>query len=134
MSPEPQGTVSDRAAELALASSNRAVQLATEDAKRATDLAYEKGRRDAEVDARLDGHERRLESMNGSIGRQATATDGLKNEVKSLGASFDKHIAVETALAAALTDATSRGISARAHYVSLGLFLAAVAGLVLGTH
>jgi hypothetical protein len=133
MSPEPQVAVTDRAADLALASSDRAAHLAVAAADRADRLSYEKGRRDAEVDVRLNGHEKRLDGINSSIERQATATDALKEEVKSLGSSFDEHIAVETALAAALEKATSRGISARAHYTSLGLFLVGVAGLLVGT-
>ena len=133
MTPEPQGAVTDRAADLALAASDRATGLVVAESKRAAELAYEKGRRDAEVDARLDGHEKRLEMMNGSIGRQATATDALKDEIKSLGSSFDKHIAVETALADALKEATARGISAKAHYVSLAVFLVMLGSLLVGT-
>jgi hypothetical protein len=122
----------DRAADLVLARTQLAADLAIKQAERAAVLAYEKGQRDAQVDARLDGHESRLLAMNGSIGKQAIATGDLAHEVRGLGGSFKEHMAVETALAAALKDATTRGISARAHYISLGLFMVGVAGLILG--
>ncbi len=129
---EPQAVITDRASDLALASTELAAELAIRQAKQAADLAYDQGKRDAEVDGRLDGHEKRLESINGSMGRQATAVEGLGAKFDVLSGSFREHIAVENALASALQHATARGISARAHYISLGIFLVALIALILG--
>lgn len=49
----------------------------------ATQQAYQQGRRDADVDARLLGHERRLNAINGSIERHAKNAEKLAHTMDS---------------------------------------------------
>jgi len=53
------------------------------------ELSYQQGRRDADVDSRLLGHERRLNAINGSIERQAMNAERLSREIEKLGRKID---------------------------------------------
>lgn len=130
--PEQQAVITGRAADLAIAQAELATELAVKQSKQIAEAAYERGRREAKVDARLDGHEQQLREAKAAMVSQTDAVDGLGKKFDVLNSTFREHIAVETALASALKESTGRGISARAHYVSLGLFLVGVAGIILG--
>jgi hypothetical protein len=122
----------DRAADLAIVRTQLAADLAIEQAKQNAEAAYDRGRREAQVDARLDGHGEQIREVKAAMTSQTTAMGDLALKFDELNGNFREHIAVEAALASALREASTRGISARAHYVSLGLFLVGVAGLIIG--
>lgn len=123
----------DRAADLAITSTALAADLAIKQANRNAEIEREAGRREAQVDARLDGHEDQLREVKGAVGDIRSGMGDVGKKFEALNSSFREHIAVETALAAALETATSRGISARAHYISLAVFLVMLTGLIVGT-
>lgn len=60
-----------------------------ERASRARNLAYTQGRRDADVDAHLRSHEKRLNAINGSIEKHARNAEALKNSITELGEKVD---------------------------------------------
>lgn len=75
--------------------------MAEETRNRLEELAYQQGRRDADVDGRLLGHERRLNAINGSISRHAENAEKLRQTVderfRSLDDKLDELIAAQTA-------------------------------------
>jgi D-aminopeptidase len=64
--------------------SERARKLATEEYDREITRAEARGRREAQVDARLDSHEVRLNVINGSMSRTAKALEGLREDFAAI--------------------------------------------------
>lgn len=80
--------------------------------QRLEELAYKQGRRDADVDARLLSHERRLNAINGSIEKHARNADKLTAAIgevrEALDTKLDTLIAAQAARAAVEADRESR--------------------------
>lgn len=94
--------------------------------ERATELAYAKGRKDAQVDARLDGHEKRLNAINGSIDRHAHEAAQLRKTIEQVDgkvdgivATLDKNAAVEEERVAQIKDANEKQISTRTFWLGV---------------
>lgn len=99
---------------------------------RARDLAIEEGRRRERVDGQLNSHELRLNAINGSIERGATATANLKTSVDELRDEIHTKNAVDTALHAAIATANEKQISTRAF--TLGVLAILIPMIVLLAH
>jgi hypothetical protein len=69
------------ARDIELERSDRAVSLAADRYKKEIVEAEDRAYRRAAVDARLDGHEARLNAVNGSIARTAISLDSLKDHI-----------------------------------------------------
>jgi transcriptional regulator NrdR family protein len=59
---------------------------------RLEELAYQQGRRDADVDARLFSHERRLNAVNGSIEKHARNAEKLRESIDEIRESLEQRI------------------------------------------
>jgi len=66
-------------------------------------LAYSQGRRDADVDARLFSHEKRLNAINGSIEKHAQNAERLSRAIERTHDALESKI--DTLLAAQATNA-----------------------------
>jgi hypothetical protein len=96
---------------------------------KALKLAYERGRREQQVDSRLEGHDRRLAVINGSIERGAKATERVEDKVDALAAQIATEGAVGKALARQATEAIRGSVSKREAKVAAGV----LGAMLLGT-
>lgn len=127
----------------------RAVGLESDRARRANQLAYAQGRREADVDAHLRSHEKRLNAINGSIEKQAVnaaaleATmdkrcDSIEEKLDELISANAARNAVEADRVVQITRANDKQISRRAFWLGIaGLVLtglAIVISILIGTH
>ena len=109
----------------------RAARLAADREDRSEHLAYERGRREQQVDSRLDGHDRHLAAINGSIERGAKATERVEEKVEGLAQQIREEGAVGRALAKHATDAMSRSISRKDAWVAMGVIVAMLLGTLV---
>jgi hypothetical protein len=98
---------------------------------RAVKLAYEKGRRDMEVDSRLDGHDRHLRVINGSIERGAKATELVGKKVDDLAERVRTEGAISKALAAQATAAIERQVSTRDFRTGVAVVVVMLLGVIV---
>ena len=95
---------------------------------KALKLAYERGRREAVVDGRLEGHDRHLKVINGSIDRGAKATERVETKVDALAAQIATEGAVGKALAGQATEALRGSVSRRDARIAAGVLGAMLFG------
>lgn len=95
---------------------------------KALKLAYERGRREAVVDGRLEGHDRHLKVINGSIDRGAKATERVETKVDALAAQIATEGAVGKALARQATEAIRGSVSRREARIAAGVLGAMLFG------
>lgn len=88
--------------------------------------AEAKGRREQLVDSRLDGHEARLNAINGSISRSAAAQEATNVELRRLIAKVDK----SEGIAAALSKAS---VSRREFWLGVFAVLAVLIGAIISS-
>jgi hypothetical protein len=95
---------------------------------KALKLAYDRGRREQQVDSRLEGHDRHLKVINGSIERGARATERVEDKVDALAAQIATEGAVGKALARQATEAIRGSVSKREARVAAGVLGAMLFG------
>jgi septal ring factor EnvC (AmiA/AmiB activator) len=83
-------TVPEVAADVLATAVEKAIKIERERSDRETELAVEKAKREAEVDHRIDGHEERLNVVNGSIAKTGAAMSALKASVDDFHDKQDK--------------------------------------------
>lgn len=98
-----------------------------ERASRAQQIAYTQGRRDADVDSHLRSHEKRLNAINGSVSRTATALEQLTDEVRQIKSDLKERDTVNEAL---VTAATGRGAKRLTRLQSAGIIAMASIALL----
>jgi hypothetical protein len=119
--------------------------LETDRVRRANQLAYAQGRREADVDAHLRSHEKRLNAINGSIEKHAInaaklgdSIEEVRTMVERIEASLATNAAVEADRVQQVKQANDKQISRHAYWLGVaGLILTGVAiviSILIGTH
>jgi sugar-specific transcriptional regulator TrmB len=104
-------------------------------ADRAVTLARAQGRREAEVDGRLDAHEKRLNAINGSIDRAAKRSEETTHGLSQLSEKVDALIAQQhtrEAVADALRQEVKRANEKQIGKIGFYISTAAVVVTLLG--
>jgi septal ring factor EnvC (AmiA/AmiB activator) len=86
----PPGNTKDIAADVLAAAVEKAVKLERERSDRETKIAVETAKQDAKFEHQLDGHEARLNAVNGSIAKTGRALDSLKDHILKRDEAQDK--------------------------------------------
>ena len=95
--------------------------------QRAVELAVAQDRKEQRVDLALAAHENRLQAINGSIAKNAAATEALTVIVKDIKSEQDRRDAVNEALVGFNKDKGSKRFS-RAQF--FGLILGSLIGIL----
>jgi len=98
---------------------------------KAKQLAYERGRREQQVDSRLDGHDRHLKAINGSIERGAKATERVEDKVDKLSEQLRVEGAVSRALAEQATKAIQKQVSTRDFRIGVATVVIMLLGVIV---
>jgi hypothetical protein len=94
--------------------------------EKAVSLAEERGRRQQLVDGRLNSHEERLDSINGSIERSALAQEATARELAKLSAKIDTAEAVAVAV-------NKAAVSRREFWLAFGAIIAILIGAIISS-
>lgn len=96
------------------------------------DREYDRGHVAGGQDARLDGHDRRLAAINGSIDHLTQQVTGLRLDVQALTVQALAAASTATTVAQALKDKADQSWSPVAKIITVVLALAALGGLAVG--
>lgn len=88
----------------------------------------------ARLEGRVNSHEDHLRGINGSIGRLETDVRGIAKAVAAIEAAQSQRDAVAQALEQAVRESSQAQVTTRSYFVGLGLFLVALATLLLSVH
>jgi hypothetical protein len=111
----------------------KAAGLARDQERAAISLAEQRGREAAQLEGRLDEHDKHFAVVNGSIERTAKGLERLEGVVADLAGAFKENAAVTAARAADAKEAAERQVSTRTFVLGLLGAVAAIGALLAGT-
>lgn len=99
----------------------------------AEDRAFQRGQAAAKMKGQLESHEKRLNAINGSIERSASAQERTSERLESLRAAFEQNIAIAQARAEDAKQAAERQVSTRTFLLGLVGAVVAIGTLLAAT-